>query len=73
VRSGTFWGAAGGAALGDLIIPGLGTVGGALLGGGLGRHAGKKSTSKGSRSSSARNQRDKYDEMWEEGKRRRGE
>jgi len=62
-------GAFGGGAIGDLIFPGLGTVGGALLGGWGGHEAGR-STSGGSR---GRHKRDKYDEEWEEGCRRRGE
>jgi len=56
--------------IGDLIFPGLGTIGGALLGGWGGHEAGKRSTSGGSR---GRHKRDRYDEEWEEGRRRRGE
>jgi len=66
----TFLGAFGGGAVGDLIFPGLGTLGGALIGGWGGHQAGKRSTSGGSR---GRHKRDKYDEEWEEGRRRRGE
>jgi uncharacterized protein YcfJ len=65
----TFIGAFGGSAIGDLIFPGLGTIGGALLGGWGGHEVGR-STSGGSR---GRHKRDKYDEEWEEGCRRRGE
>ncbi|KAH8656678.1 hypothetical protein BGZ60DRAFT_145841 [Tricladium varicosporioides] len=62
----TFLGALGGGVIGDLIFPGLGTLGGAVLGG-IGGH-------KASRSSSGQPHRkhDRYDE-YEEGRRRRGE
>ena len=38
------------------------------MGGGLGRHAGKRSSSE-----RTRGRRDKYDDMWDEGRRRRRE
>lgn len=41
----TFLGAGGGALLGDLIFPGLGTIGGAILGGVGGHEYGKKRAS----------------------------
>jgi hypothetical protein len=66
----TFLGAFGGGAIGDLIFPGLGTVGGALLGGWGGHEVGKGTRDGGSR---GRHKRDRYDEEWEEGCRRRGE
>lgn len=54
--------------IGDLIFPGLGTVGGALLGGWGGHEAGGKGSGK-------RQGRkwDRYDEEYEAGRRRRGE
>jgi hypothetical protein len=71
--SSTVWGLAGGAALGDLIVPGLGTVGGAILGGGLGREAGKRRKHRGNGDRNGRGGRDTYDREWDEGWRRRGE
>ena len=65
----TFLGAFGGGAIGDLIFPGLGTVGGALLGGWGGHEVGRSRSG----GSAGRHKRDKYDEEWEEGCRRRGE
>lgn len=56
--------------IGDAIFPGLGTLGGALLGG-LGGHETARSRSE--RPQPRRKHRDKYDELWEEGRRRRGE
>lgn len=53
----TFLGAGGGAIIGDAIFPGLGTVGGALLG----AYGGKKASE---RSRSGR--RDRYDDDAEE-------
>lgn len=67
----TLWGAFGGGAIGDLIAPGLGTLGGALLGG-IGGHEASRSRSGGS-GGKAQRKRDRYDEEWEEGRRRRGE
>lgn len=67
----TFLGAAGGGVIGDLIFPGLGTVGGALLGalGGNERARRKRGESEGG----GRRRRKTYEEEWEEGRRRRGE
>jgi hypothetical protein len=64
-------GAFGGAAVGDLIFPGLGTLGGALLGG-IGGHEVSRGRS-GSGSGKPRRRRDRYDEEYDEGRRRRGE
>ena len=70
----TFWGAFGGGAIGDLIAPGLGTLGGALLGGVGGHQVGRnRSGSDRDGGRSRTRKRDKYDEEWEEGQRRRGE
>jgi hypothetical protein len=68
----TFFGAFGGGAIGDLIAPGLGTLGGALLGGLGGHEAGRSRSGSGPDGGRSR-KRDKYDEEWEEGRRRRGE
>jgi len=54
--------------IGDLIFPGLGTLGGALLGGWGGHEVGGK----GGKDGRGR-KRDRYDEEYEEGMRRRGE
>lgn len=51
--------------LGDAIFPGLGTVGGAILGGVMGKESAKGKGTRGHRKS--------YEEEWEEGRRRRGE
>ncbi|KAG9233847.1 hypothetical protein BJ875DRAFT_463149 [Amylocarpus encephaloides] len=67
----TFLGALGGGVVGDLIAPGLGTLGGALLGGVGGRRTGRSGSDSGR--SRTRGRRDRYDEEWEEGRRRRGE
>jgi len=71
----TFLGAFGGGAIGDLIFPGLGTLGGAILGGLGGHEVSKKDTRSRSFNGGERRgrKRDKYDEEWEEGRRRRGE
>lgn len=73
----TFLGAFGGGAIGDLIFPGLGTIGGALLGGFGGHEVGKSgrrsSHNNGDRREVRGRKRDRYDEEWEEGRRRRGE
>lgn len=70
----TFWGALGGGAIGDLIAPGLGTLGGALLGGVGGHEAGRSRSGSGRDGGRSRTRkRDRYDEEWEEGRRRRGE
>lgn len=55
--------------IGDAIFPGLGTLGGALLGGIGGHEAGRSRSERPPQS----RKRDKYDELWEEGRRRRGE
>jgi hypothetical protein len=73
--SNTFLGAFGGSVIGDLIFPGLGTIGGAILGGVGGHEISKKD---GRRSSftgkdGRGRKRDRYDEEWEEGRRRRHE
>ena len=68
----TFFGAFGGGAIGDLIMPGLGTLGGALLGGVGGHEAGRSGSASGRDGGRAR-KRDRYDEEWEAGRRRRGE
>ncbi|TVY23133.1 hypothetical protein LHYA1_G007832 [Lachnellula hyalina] len=70
----TFLGAFGGGAIGDAIFPGLGTLGGALLGG-YGGHEVNKGSGNRSRSGRPRSarKRDTYDEEYEEGRRRRGE
>jgi len=54
-----------------LIFPGLGTLGGALLGG-IGGHEVSRGRS-GSGSGKTRRRRDTYEEEYEEGRRRRGE
>ena len=60
--------------MGDLIFPGLGTLGGAIIGG-LGGHEvdGKKGRSESFGGGSRGRKKDRYDEEWEEGMRRRGE
>lgn len=81
----TFLGAIGGSVIGDLIFPGLGTIGGAVLGGWGGHEVSKPSKAREERmrgrSYSERPERPKkgwrgrrsYEEEYEEGKRRRGE
>ncbi len=66
----TFLGAFGGGTIGDLIAPGLGTLGGALLGSVGGRRMGREVNREGRERA---RKRDKYDEEWQEGRRRRGE
>lgn len=66
----TFIGAFGGGAIGDLIFPGLGTLGGALLGALGGHEVGSRSQSQ---NGGKHRKRDRYDEEYEEGRRRRGE
>ncbi len=56
--------------IGDAIFPGLGTLGGALIGGVAGNESSKKRKSASAR---PRGHRMTYEEEWEEGKRRRGE
>ena len=68
--SNTFLGAFGGGAIGDLIFPGLGTLGGALLGA-FGAH--DLSSRSQSQNGNKHRKRDKYDEEYDEGRRRRGE
>ncbi len=71
----TFLGAFGGGAIGDAIFPGLGTLGGALLGG-FGGHEVAKSRSRsgsGRERTGRRRMRDTYDEEYYEGRKRRGE
>ena len=70
----TFWGAFGGGAIGDLIAPGLGTLGGALLGGVGGHEAGRSRSGSGRDGGrSQTRKKDRYDIEYEEGRRRRGE
>lgn len=57
-------GAGGGAIIGDAIFPGLGTVGGALLGG-LGGH--KVAMDKRERARSNGGGRDRYEREWNSG------
>ncbi len=66
----TFLGAVGGSIIGDAIFPGLGTIGGLVLGGIGGHEAGR---SRSARPPPRRKYKDKYEEEWEEGRRRRGE
>ncbi|KAI9649970.1 hypothetical protein NHQ30_002555 [Ciborinia camelliae] len=74
----TFFGAFGGGAIGDLIMPGLGTLGGALLGGVGGREVSRnrykneKSGRRGGRRIFG-GSRKTYDEEWREGRIQRGE
>lgn len=74
----TFLGAFGGGAIGDLIMPGLGTLGGALLGGVGGREASRNghNSEKGGRREGRGffgGSRKTYDEEWREGRIERGE
>ena len=62
----TFLGAGGGAVIGDLIFPGLGTIGGALLGGLSGHEFGRERRSYSS-------DRDYYEENQRRGRRRQEE
>jgi uncharacterized protein YcfJ len=63
-------GALGGGVIGDLIFPGLGTLGGALLGG-LGGH--EVSRSRSYDDGRQGRKKDRYQEEYDEGRRRRGE
>lgn len=69
----TFIGAGGGAIVGDLIFPGLGTLGGAILGGVGGHEYGKKKASRSQprevqRTSSYNNSRDYYHDDYQRGR-----
>ncbi|CAD6441282.1 58a9a6db-6cae-4768-9d0e-0ee4d0b8d31d-CDS [Sclerotinia trifoliorum] len=74
----TFLGAFGGGAIGDLIMPGLGTLGGALLGGVGGREVSRngRRNEKTGRKEGRRilgGSRKTYDQEWREGRIERGE
>ncbi|KAM0195814.1 hypothetical protein ACHAPC_000301 [Botrytis cinerea] len=72
----TFFGAFGGGLIGDLIMPGLGTLGGAILGGVGGREAGRNGhkNEKGEKPERRRIFGGKtYEEEWREGRIARGE
>ena len=63
----TFLGAGGGAIVGDLIFPGLGTLGGALLGGVGGHEYGKKRASSNP-SKGGRRKGDTYEDEYRRGR-----
>ncbi|TGO53940.1 hypothetical protein BCON_0115g00230 [Botryotinia convoluta] len=72
----TFFGAFGGGLIGDLIMPGLGTLGGAILGGAGGREASRsgRKNEKGEKPERRRIFGGKtYEEEWREGRIARGE
>lgn len=63
----TFLGAGGGAVIGDLIFPGLGTLGGAILGGVGGHEYGKKRT-QSNPSSKSRRSANTYEDEYRRGR-----
>jgi hypothetical protein len=67
----TFLGAGGGAIIGDLIFPGLGTIGGAILGGVGGHEYTKKRASSNPSRAHARRSGSNYGDYEEEGRRGR--
>jgi hypothetical protein len=64
----TFLGAGGGAIIGDLIFPGLGTVGGAILGGVGGHEYGKKRASSNPSKNGRRAKGDTYEDEYRRGR-----
>ncbi|KAK5113351.1 hypothetical protein LTR62_003450 [Meristemomyces frigidus] len=70
-KTSTFLGAGGGALIGDLIFPGLGTIGGAILGG-MGGHEYSKQQRSYSNDARSRSYHGSRDDGYDEGRGRRG-